>query len=275
MPPKPDSDGLDPFDGVSQVALRALSQLLGPNGEAAMPYRPIGIYLTQMFDAVLQTDTQVLEDLVRRMHRAGITIPHIAEVYVPLVAQRLGDAWNLDDINFSAVTIGTARLQSMLRGFNKEWDLPRDARMHLRPAYLVGVPRGVHHTLGACVLAGHLRHRGLSVHLDLELDAASLAAQLKSEPFMGVLISVRGTEKLETLSELVETVHHSSRDTPVIIGGSTLQNHQDIRARTRADLVSSDLQQALSFCDAFPARAYKASRDITSATPMPRASAAE
>lgn len=236
-------------DGVSQVVLQALSTLAPSSGSDGAIRKPLESYLCQMFESMLHASGTRLLDVVKDMRRARITSLCIAETYVPIIARRLGDAWLADTVNFAAVTIGSARLQALLRRLECDWGLSRDAKFDSPPAYLVGVPEGVQHTLGASVLAGQLRHRGLSVHLELELTSDQLAQQVRHERYSGVLISASSLDHLEFCNKLIECSKNESRNTPVIIGGIILEQHSDIQSQTQADLVTSDVYEALRHCD--------------------------
>lgn len=250
MPSSQRPDDAGTLEGVNRVAWRALSTVLpqggGSDGSAR---KPLETYLEQMMEASLHAAPLRLGEVVKNMRRARISGLQIAESYVPIVARRLGDAWLADTLDFSAVTIGAARLQGLLRRLGSDWDHPRGAEVESPPAYLVGVPEGVQHTLGAMVLAGQLRHRGLSVHLDLEMTPESLARQVRNERYSGVMISTSSLDSLESCRRLVACSKNESRGTPVIIGGIVLHVDEDIMSHTRADILTSDIYDALHFCD--------------------------
>ena len=211
--------------------------------------RPIEIFVQQMFDAVLQADPRRLSDVVGKMRKAGVSNAQIAEVYVPLVARRLGEAWVADETDFGAVTIGCARLQGLLHHLSSDWSVADEAYARQSPHYLVGVADGLQHTLGASVLAGQLRHRGCSVHVDLELTPESLVDTVTAERFTGVLLSASSRDHLETVRELLEYYRAHGRKTPVIIGGNILEQVDDILSLLPADLATSDMREALEFCN--------------------------
>lgn len=242
-------DESDALQGVNRFVLQVLSSL-APQDEPLPPMRrPMESYLAQMTEAVLHPTPQRLGEVVKDMRHARISTLQIAEAYVPTVARRLGDDWLADRIDFAAVSIGSARLQGLLRRLGPDWGLPRGAKCHSPPAYIVGVPDGVQHTMGATVLAGQLRHRGLSVHLDLEMTVESLAEKVGNDRYSGILISASAAAHLEPARKLVECAKNESRDTPVIIGGIVLDHAADIKRQTKADLVTSDVYDAMRHCD--------------------------
>ncbi|NNE52389.1 MAG: hypothetical protein HKN30_08295 [Sulfitobacter sp.] len=206
-------------------------------------------YLNSMMEAVLAPLPGALGDLAQQMQKARIGRAQIIESYVPVVAQRLGEAWIADRLDFGAVTIGAARLQSLVRRLDREGALGRDVHAYAARGLLLGVPEGEQHTLGATVLANQLRSRGISVHLDLELSVSSLSHRLARQQFIGVFLSVSGEQHLESLRSLVACTHYESRSTPVIVGGSILEHTNDIETRTGADFATCDLDRAIRNCD--------------------------
>ena len=185
----------------------------------------------------------------RTCARAGASSSlDMAEIYVPRTAELLGTGWTCDELDFGQVSIASARLQSMLRQLEEGWAAPSAGRDAHCPAMVVGVPDGEQHTLGATVLAGQLRHRGMSVHLDITLDHASLASALQSQRFVGIFLSVSGARHLESCRHMVEMCRKQGQGTPVIIGGTILEHQNDITDLTGCDLATSDMVDALVFC---------------------------
>lgn len=249
MPVTQQPDETEALDGVNRVVLQAMSALATHGGSQGTIRKPLESYLTQMRKAALGLDRTRLFEVIRDMRKARIPSLQIAESYVPTVARRLGEDWEADRVDFAGVSIASARLQTVLRKLEMDWGLPQEAKFDSPPAFIVGIPEGAQHTLGASVLAGQLRHRGLSVHLDLEMTVESLAQQVRHEHYSGVLLSLASPDHLETCRHLIETSKNESRGTPVIVGGSILQHSNDIRPEVRADLLTSDIQDALRHCD--------------------------
>lgn len=247
-----DVDQTAAFDEVNRVAFQALATLAPHGSVDPLSRRPLESYISLMFDAVLGDNTAALSNVVRDMRRARVTSASIAEIYVPCVARRLGDAWVADTLNFGAVTIGSARLQGLLWRLEKDWAVPNKPVPRRPPAFLVGVPAGNQHTLGATILAGQLRHRGMSVNLDLELTPSRLLGHVINQQLSGILLSAAASDPLASLKDLVDICRKSSRNTPVIIGGSILEPEDDIQSQLGADLVTTSVHDVLWFCNALP-----------------------
>ena len=248
--PEP-TDPLQPLPSheVNRIALQAIT-LLAPDLQDAQSRRKLlETYVSHLLAAVLAPDQSEMAVVLRNMRRAHITHAEIAEHYIPAVARRLGDDWVMDKLDFGAVTIGSARLQGLLRRMEADWGVLDGGRLNARPGYIVGVPQGVQHTLGASVLAGQLRERGAPVLLGYELTPELIKTTMGLGQFAGVMLSGSGRKCLEQLRDLVESAKAVSRSTPVIIGGCILEHVTDIQSFTGADMVTSNLGGAMAYCE--------------------------
>lgn len=252
---------MDTHDRVRRIVLQAMASLL-PEDERTPQRKPIQSFTDRLLHAALGPDRHGLSGVVEVMRRAGVRNLDIAEIYVPRVAELLGVGWCSDELDFGRVSIGSSRLQLLLRQLDDEWAMAHPRRSTACPAVLVGVPAGVQHTLGASVLAGQLRHRGFSVHLDPEITPGALAGRLARQRYSGVFLSASGAAHLETCRELVTIGKKEGRGTPVILGGTILEHHDDIERETGADRATSDIAEALSVCGFDGARLFDPEAEI-------------
>lgn len=246
MPDGRQSDWQDAAAGMSRAALQALVRQ-GDDDHERRP--PLESFLSRLVTASCAADRSALSEVLRDMRKARICPARIAEDYIPVVARRLGQAWVKDRISFAQTSIGAARLQGALWELSAHREPSVEAMMCDRPAYLVGVPQGFQHTLGATVLAGVLRHRGFSVQLRVNLTPEVLCQDIKRCTFRGVLLSVHDHQRLESLRALTLEAANCDRNMPVIIGGHILGHADHIKCQTMADLITSDVDQAVAFCD--------------------------
>ncbi|WP_245541106.1 cobalamin-dependent protein [Yoonia vestfoldensis] len=189
--------------------------------------------------AVLQTALQ-----------AGIARDDLADFYIPELARELGEDWCTDMLSFASVTIGVSRLQAMLRDLGPEWAGDQSANP-AAPSILLIVGQDVHHTLGAMVLSGQLRRKGLSVRLMLGADLKDLAQKLSNTSYDAVFISSSSGESLESLRRIVYVIRTASKTTtPIVIGGTILEveTYYDVTALTGADYATIVPSEALELC---------------------------
>jgi len=234
-------------DEVSRVVLKALSYVAPTLQQGEYMRKPLESYLSQLFDALLKPGLDGLNDVISGMRKAHIGNAVIVDRYVPTLADRLGDAWAKDTLDFAAVTIATARLQALVKRLELAWEAPEGAVGDIRPACLVGVPLGVQHTLGSTILVSQLRQKGVYVQFSLELCCDSLREEMRRQSFAAVMLSVSSKDHLDLARSLVACSHAESRSTPVIIGGAVLEDAADILEYTGADFATSDVGEAMTF----------------------------
>jgi len=208
-----------------------------------------GLFVEKLYEAVASPDRLRAKKVVATMLESGIGPCQIADDYIPRVAELLGEAWCRDNIDFAVTTIGSARLQGLLRSLGPEWCaddtfLPRSV-----PRFCVIVPEHGQHTLGASILAGQLRRRKISVDLEIGRSIDALEGQLSLNRYDAVLISASAREGLVAVRNIVDLVRNTDQSIPVLVGGGLLTLSDDIQNLTGADFVTSNLDDAIAFCN--------------------------
>ena len=162
----------------------------------------------------------------------------------------MGDAWCVDQLSFAGVTIGVSRLQAMLRTLGPSWS--GDNALHPEaPLMLLIVPQDAYHTLGAIVLSGQLRRKGMSVKLMLGGKPEDIADRVARNSFQAIFISSSRGETLESLRRIIDVVKTSApKPPPIVVGGSILEveSANDVTALTGADYATRRPDEALRLC---------------------------
>src|SRR6056297_3142723 len=216
---------------VTSLASQALSLLA--TRRLSGDTRKEEVLLAEIEAAALDRDPTRRTAVLAEMRARGIPDAWVAEILIPKVARRLGEAWCEDSKSFAEVTIGSARLQAMVRDLD-----PSDASDALdnAPLLAVIVPEDEFHTLGALTLAGQLRRLGFSVKLFLGTSDAEL-------------VSASQGERVAGLARLVKRMRLAlSRATPIIVGGSAVTRGLGAKGRIGADHITSDVFAALTAC---------------------------
>lgn len=220
-------------------------------------------FVRRLCNAVQSNDPMDLVRLAADMREAGISKTAIADLYVPVAARRMGNAWCEDEMSFADVTIGTARLQSMLRDLGGVWSGDRDT-VSDAPTVLMIVAADEYHTLGALVATGQMRRAGMSVRLSIGNMQSGILDLVETFDFDAIMISGSHGEKLKSLRKLIVNVRHAlPKPTPIVLGGVVLELANDVKTITGADHVTDDPQEALRLCglrartDSAPWRAAK------------------
>lgn len=240
LPQRQEAEPERPAKTLATEALRTLARARGGESSAN--------FMETLRAAVLDPDPRALRALIDEMLDAGIPKDRIVDRYIPSIARLLGQEWCEDTTSFAEVTIGSARLQSAVREIDPALHGGDDDGGE---GAMVIVLSDEHHTLGAVILCSQLRRLGLSVRLLLGADPDRATRALRTGGFDAVLISASHTQTLEYLALFVETLKERfGQELPVAIGGPILENENDaiIKSRTGADVVTSDVEEAIRAC---------------------------
>lgn len=210
------------------------------------------VLLRRLESALLEYETAARHIVVEEFRAAGVNWDEIVDHYIPAAARRLGEMWCADEVSFAEVTIGVARLQSMLRDCAPEVRAERREDPNA-PNVLLIVRQDDFHTLGAMVAAGQLRRRGLSVRLSLGQPDSAVIEIIGTRSFDAILISASSSERLESVEDLIKSIRMCTEPVaPIVLGGTILDTDRDVRALTGADFTTSDAEEALRLCGLHP-----------------------
>lgn len=231
--------------------LRKADVLVG-NGRVLLPPGLNPTILKMLLDDALTLDRLGRPSTRDTAVLHGVTEIMLADQYIPVIARILGDLWVSDHIGFADVTIGSARLQAMLRDLGPDWAAdtmaPADA-----PSILLLTPKDASHTLGAVVLSGQLRRRGYSVRITFDADRSRISEIVDRIHFDAIFVSAAHSESLEKMRRMVEFIRTlTPKHLPIILGGTVLEASADITSVTGVDLATSDLDEAIEFCGLIP-----------------------
>lgn len=196
---------------------------------------------------VLIGDEEDRLGFITSLQAAGTSLDDILDYYVPAVARRLGVRWCQDSLGFADVTIGSARLQSMVRDLAVKLKMPAEIRGGSGVAVIVLADE--YHTLGALILTSQLRRLGISVRLLLGFSDQDALREMGRDRYDAIMVSVSSVEALDNVRNFVEKIHRQTRrNTPVVIGGPALDNSTDVKAITGADVATCDVYEAVRAC---------------------------
>ena len=174
-----------------------------------------------------------------------ISAAALADIYIPVAARKMGEDWLEDDLSWMEVTIAVARLQSLLREIGAAWAADRAGDAGSGSVLLI-IPNSEQHTLGPMVAMGQMRRYGISVCLRIAPSPQELRSLVTERSFDGVMISVAGEEKLDTVRKLVSFIKSiGATPLPVIIGGAITTRMDDAASGSGADLFMNDIGVAL------------------------------
>ena len=202
--------------------------------------------LDHLVAAVCSAETGAVAAMLESFRAARIGPDAVTSDYIPAAARILGTAWEEDRLTFGMVTIGTARLQAMVRQLQQDHRADA-ADPAAQSAVLVLIPPGEQHTLGAMVAAAMLRRRGVSVSVQISPNVNDMSTLLANRRFQAVLVTLGSIDRVETCVKLVKTLKQITKGAlRVSIGGAVVESCQNVLTAAGADLVTNDLETVIS-----------------------------
>ncbi len=233
-------------DDLSALARTVVARLAARSGagRAGPGVRQIDPDMVQTIARAFASDNPAAFEALRPdLRRARIDDIDLVDSYFPAVARQLGRDWSEDRLGWAEVTIGLARMQSLVHQIGLDWDgsTAPDAE-----SVLVVLPEGEQHSFGVQVMAGQLRRQGVSVHLQIGPRPAALRSLVQERHYDCALISVGSEDHIDACRKLVKILKDGSAGRLwVAIGGPVLDRDRDILGLTGADMVTNDPAEAL------------------------------
>lgn len=233
-------------DGGAVVSLAGQALSVLASRRSALDARFAETMVQRLEHAVLDRNPEGRMSVLAELRASGVPDVQIAEELIPLVARRLGTAWCEDNMSFADVTIGSARLQALVRDLGAPDPEPLAKSVG---SVAVIVPGDESHTLGAMVLTSRLRRLRVSVRLFLGTDEEAVLTALIRAPYDAILISASHSEKLAKLDGFVSKIRRVlQRPIPIVVGGSVVERGIAVEKHVRADYITSDVEKALQLC---------------------------
>lgn len=236
-----------PEDEIRRLARTALTVLAG---SVPTDVDVLNARLADITTAFIAPDEEDRHQALLDLRQDGIDPHDIIDHVIPAAARLLGEQWMADTISFAHVTIGAARMQETVHALSIRPTAPvaRDRRRDV-PTVLLIVPRGEQHTLGPCVLADQFRRLGYRAVIMVDSKPDEIVAQLRTQRFALVGISVGARRTLASVKDLVELIASVvTRVTPVVLGGASLDRAETELHLTGAHGVARDAREALRVC---------------------------
>lgn len=229
--------------GVAFFASQVVSLLAERNARSTT--EPRESLIDGLINASVSGTKDCFADLLGEMKRNRVSVAALADIYIPVAARRMGEAWEDDRMSWMDVSMGVARLQSLLREIGVAWAADQAGDTGNGTILLI-IPDREQHTLGPMVAMGQLRRFGVSVCLRIAPSYDELRSLVATRNFSGVMISVAVAEKLESVAKMVKFLKSTlTTPLPVVVGGAVMTTRDDVAACTGADLASNDIGAAL------------------------------
>jgi hypothetical protein len=229
--------------GVDFFASQVVSLLADRSAKA--PVEPREALIVALIAASLSDTRHAFVNLLSEVRRARISVASLADVYIPIAARRMGQAWHDDQMSWLDVSIGVGRMQSLLREIGTAWVADQAGDTGHGTVMLI-VPDREQHTLGPMVATGQMRRYGVSVCLRIAPSFDEMRSLMAARQFDGIMISVSTVEKLAPVAKTVQFLKSlMPKPVPIVVGGAVMSRTEDAASCTGADFSSNDIGAAL------------------------------
>lgn len=237
------ADLSSPLDGIADRALSIVSRRMPISRRRADVDQVLALA-----SAATRSDRELQCAVSTLLQTDRVSAQTLVDCHIPAAARLLGDDWCGDTRSFVEVTIGTSRLQSLVRELSSDWHADR-TRFCSAPIIALVVQHDEFHTLGAMVAASQFRRLGVSVQLVLGRTDCAVAEALDRTAVDMIAISSSSPERLDSVRNLIKVIRlHVAPLPPIVVGGARIDDVNRTRAYTGADYCTSDPLEALRAC---------------------------
>ncbi|MCC5867429.1 MAG: cobalamin B12-binding domain-containing protein [Gammaproteobacteria bacterium] len=197
-------------------------------------------------EMVLSSDAEATRAFCDKMVQRGVETPQLLLSLLAPTARRLGEMWESDEADFTAVTVGLCQLQQIMRELSHEYDCHTEQILADRRVLLAPVP-GEQHTFGMLMVGEFFRRAGWDVNGDCALSTPELLRMVGSEWYAIVGISVAYESMLPEVTRIIDEVRRASRNrnVGVMVGGRIFTQDPTLAGQVGADATAADAEGAL------------------------------
>jgi len=225
----------DPDDRRAESSTAPRARSAATAGDASFPPGDVDRFAR----LVMGADMARVEAFLDQLRERGLA-PEALYQGLVLVARRLGEWWLDDSCSFSDVTLGTIRLQQVLRAlgpwFRGTIECPRPGHRIL----LVPSP-GEQHTFGLFIVADFLAREGWDVWGETSAGDGMLRI-VGDEWFDLIGISVGCVSRLDAVAAQIQRLRSAScnRTVGIMVGGPIFVEHPEYAASVGADATAAE-----------------------------------
>ncbi len=183
---------------------------------------------------------------VEALREAGASLESIYLGLLAPTARYLGELWEADLCDFTAVTAALWRLQHLMYDLSPDFQGDGENQTRKHHALLAPVP-GSQHTFGLLMVAEFFRRGGWDVWTQPSTTMFELVEAVHSEWFDVIGFSAATETQIEGLTSVILTVRKAScnPNLVVLVGGAVFMAHPHLVARVGADATATDAAQAI------------------------------
>lgn len=195
---------------------------------------------------LLSHDDQAAHVFATELIERGVTTERLYEGLFAEAARTLGEMWDNDDCTFYDVTLGTGRIQRLIREFSHQF-----LADYLYPGstgrLLLSSASDEQHSLGIAVLAEFFVRDGWDVHVGPGLGSEALLDKVRESDYNLLGFSVACKTRISKLQQDIRRARQVSRnrDIKVIVGGALITEDPSLAERIGADGYAIDASTAV------------------------------
>ena len=199
-------------------------------------------WVERLCDAVVSDSETSHHRVISSMVSSGITSDDVFDVYLPSVARELGERWVRDEANFVQVTLGTGRLQTLIRERAGLGAGSADGTGRV----LMVLPPFEAHALGVFIAADQIRRAGHSVHVSVAPEPPEVVEMLGERHFDMVGLTCATRRSIGRLGDYIAEIRAGvSAPPPLVVGGPIVPEMRDLAAICGADHAAASTEDAL------------------------------
>jgi MerR family transcriptional regulator, light-induced transcriptional regulator len=217
----------------------------GLDGLAGLDWRPGTEQVAEFSQIVLSRDVADAFAFISDLRGRGTSLEAIYLDLLAPSARYLGDLWEEDLADFTAVTVGLWRLQQIVRDLGSSFVQESDQREQGR-RLLLAPAMGEQHSFGLFMVGEFFRRAGWDVWAQGASTSDELVEIVRREWFAVIGLSVACESHLEGLASVILRLRRASRNRSVgiMVGGRAFSEHPEFVALVGADASAVDGRQA-------------------------------
>ncbi len=230
---------------ITQTVIPALwSQHGGLFNRAQGDLHPTEENIRKLSALILGPDNADAMEYIYSLRDQGISLDDLHLELVEPTARRLGELWDVDQVDFVAVTVGISRLQRIVHHFA---DLGGVGPYDDRRRALVMVAPGENHRLGNQIVQKFLKAAGWSVFTLDGSDHEKLTDFVTREWLAVVAISISGHSQTINLAKMIKSIrgHSLNPHIGVMIGGPMVSLRPELVDELGADGTAANAASAV------------------------------
>ena len=201
--------------------------------------------------ALLAQNIPAANEIVRDICQRGAPIQAIYLELLTPAARYLGELWEADTCNFSEVTLGLWRIQTMLYdlspAFQSDSSNTSVAAQTERRILIANLP-GYQHTLGVSMLSEFFRRDGWVILTIPSPQPREIQDSLSLDWFDVLALSASTDREIDDLGKLIKAARKTSRNPrlAIMVGGALFLRHPELVRIVGADGTAEDANSALA-----------------------------